>query len=96
MLKRAAMINSRSLRRRLRCSHIRVCFRDLTVSQVKPLTEEEKVQRLAELRERMALKRSVKAVEEAKETKANEAIRRKAGRVSYCALGIDICSVIVL
>ncbi len=49
--------------------------------QIKPLTEEEKRQRLAELKERMAAKRAAKAKEEAKETIANEAIRRKAGKV---------------
>jgi UBX domain-containing protein 1/4 len=46
------------------------------------LTEEEKKQKLAELREKMAAKRAVKAKEEAKESKANEAIRRKGGKVS--------------
>jgi UBX domain-containing protein 1/4 len=45
------------------------------------LTEEEKKQKLAELREKMAAKRAVKAKEEAKEQKANEAIRRKSGKV---------------
>ena len=45
------------------------------------MTEEEKKQKLAELRERMAAKKAVKAKEEAKETIANEAIRRKAGKV---------------
>ena len=53
----------------------------LTPFQVKPLTEEEKKQKLAELREKMAAKRAVKAKEEAKEQKANEAIRRKSGKV---------------
>lgn len=51
--------------------------------QVKPLTEEEKRQKLAELREKMAAKRAVKAKEDARENLANEAIRRKAGRVSF-------------
>ena len=45
------------------------------------MTEEEKKQKLAELREKMAAKRAVKAKEDAKENQANEAIRRKAGRV---------------
>ena len=45
------------------------------------MTEEEKKQKLAELRERMAAKKAVKAKEEAKETIANEAIRRKSGKV---------------
>ena len=49
--------------------------------QIKPLTEEEKKQKLAELREKMAAKKAAKAKEEAKETLANEAIRRKAGKV---------------
>ena len=49
--------------------------------QIRPLTEEEKKQKLAELREKMAAKRAVKAKEDAKENLANEAIRRKAGRV---------------
>ncbi|KAG8997075.1 hypothetical protein FRB94_007871 [Tulasnella sp. JGI-2019a] len=47
---------------------------------IKPLTEEEKKERLAELRSAMLEKRSKKAVEEAKEQKANEALRRKAGQ----------------
>ncbi|EGN97022.1 hypothetical protein SERLA73DRAFT_185304 [Serpula lacrymans var. lacrymans S7.3] len=51
-----------------------------STEEVKPLTEEEKVQKLAELREKMAAKRAVKAKEEAKENKANEALRRKAGK----------------
>ncbi|KAG9003594.1 hypothetical protein FRB93_011012 [Tulasnella sp. JGI-2019a] len=50
------------------------------VAQIKPLTEEEKKERLAELRSAMLEKRSKKAVEEAKEQKANEALRRKAGQ----------------
>ena len=45
------------------------------------MTEEEKKQRLAELRERMAAKKAAKAKEEAKDNLANEAIRRKAGKV---------------
>lgn len=49
--------------------------------KIKPLTEEEKKQKLADLREKMAAKRAVKAKEEAKEAKANEAIRRKSGKV---------------
>ncbi|KAF9006205.1 DNA-binding protein [Cyathus striatus] len=51
-----------------------------STEELKPLTEEERKQRLAELRERMAEKRSKKAVEEAKEQKANETLRRKAGK----------------
>ncbi|KIP03043.1 hypothetical protein PHLGIDRAFT_95250 [Phlebiopsis gigantea 11061_1 CR5-6] len=51
-----------------------------STEEVKPLTEEEKKEKLAELREKMAAKRAVKAREEAKEAKANEAIRRKSGK----------------
>ena len=49
--------------------------------QIKTLTEEEKKQKLEDLREKMAVKRAVKAKEEAKEARANEAIRRKGGQV---------------
>jgi hypothetical protein len=49
--------------------------------KIKPLTEEEKNQKLVELREKMSEKRAKKAAEEAKEAKANELIRRKAGKV---------------
>ena len=49
--------------------------------KIKPLTEEEKKQKLAELRDKMTEKRAKKAAEEAKEAKANELIRRKAGKV---------------
>ena len=49
--------------------------------KIKPLTEEERQQKLAELREKMTEKRARKAAEEAKEAKANELIRRKAGKV---------------
>lgn len=55
----------------------------LDFTQIKPLTEEEKKQKLEELREKMTEKRSKKALEEAKEHKANEALRRKAGKVSF-------------
>lgn len=51
-----------------------------STEEIKPLTEEEKTQKLAELREKMAAKRAVKTKEEIKENKANEAIRRKAGK----------------
>jgi len=51
-----------------------------STEEIKPLTEEEKKQKLEELRLKMAEKRSKKAVEEAKEHKANEALRRKAGK----------------
>lgn len=52
-----------------------------STEEIKPLTEEEKKQKLAELREKMAAKRAMKSVEEANETKTNEAIRRKQGKV---------------
>ncbi|KAG6849617.1 hypothetical protein H0H93_006901 [Arthromyces matolae] len=48
--------------------------------EIKPLTEEEKQQKLAELRQKMAEKRARQAVEDAKEQKASEALRRKAGK----------------
>ena len=52
-------------------------------TKIKPLTEEEKAQKLADLREKMTSKRALKAAEEAKEAKANELIRRKAGKVRF-------------
>ncbi|KAI0358218.1 hypothetical protein OH77DRAFT_1421525 [Trametes cingulata] len=51
-----------------------------STEEIRPLTEEEKKQKLAELKEKLAAKRAAKAKEEAKESLANEAIRRKAGR----------------
>ncbi|VDC05182.1 unnamed protein product [Peniophora sp. CBMAI 1063] len=51
-----------------------------STEEIKPLTEEEKKQRLADLREKMAAKRAVKAKQEAEEAKANELIRRKGGQ----------------
>ncbi|KZS94900.1 hypothetical protein SISNIDRAFT_502422 [Sistotremastrum niveocremeum HHB9708] len=51
-----------------------------STEEIKPLTEEEKKERLEELRQKMAEKRAKKAVEDAKENKANEALRRKAGK----------------
>jgi hypothetical protein len=64
-----------------------VCAVSLTSDdpQIKPLTEEEKQQKLAELREKIAAKRNVKAQQEAVEARANEAIRRKSGKVSLVA-----------
>jgi hypothetical protein len=50
------------------------------------LTEEERLQKLAELKERMSEKRAKKAAAEAEEAKANEAIRRKAGQVSVTSI----------
>jgi len=40
------------------------------------------MEKLAELKARMAEKRTKKAVEEAKEAKANEQLRRKSGKVT--------------
>ncbi|OSX64339.1 hypothetical protein POSPLADRAFT_1180010 [Postia placenta MAD-698-R-SB12] len=51
-----------------------------STEEIKPLTEEEKKQKLAELREKMSEKRAVKAQQEARENLANETIRRKAGK----------------
>ncbi|RCH95552.1 hypothetical protein CU097_011489 [Rhizopus azygosporus] len=47
---------------------------------IKPLTEEEKKQKLAELRSRMAEKRAIREAQEAAERKEAERIRRKAGK----------------
>lgn len=46
------------------------------------MTEEEKKQKLEELRAKLAEKRSQKAEEDALDFKANENIRRKQGKVS--------------
>ncbi|KAG2093147.1 uncharacterized protein F5147DRAFT_821504 [Suillus discolor] len=51
-----------------------------STEEIKPLTEEEKRQKLADLREKIAAKRSVKSQQEAEEARANEAIRRKSGK----------------
>ncbi|EPT01102.1 hypothetical protein FOMPIDRAFT_1016089 [Fomitopsis schrenkii] len=51
-----------------------------STEEIKPLTEEEKKQKLADLKEKMAAKRAEKAKEEAKDHLANETIRRKGGR----------------
>ncbi|CAG7847484.1 SubName: Full=Uncharacterized protein {ECO:0000313/EMBL:CCA75372.1} [Serendipita indica DSM 11827] len=51
-----------------------------STDEIKPLTEEEKKQKLAELRQKMAEKRAKKNEAEAEERKANEALRRKAGK----------------
>ena len=81
--RRADTISSKSLPRRcvrvppLRCDVLTF----YGVLQIKPLTEEEKQQKLLELRDKMNEKRAKKAEEEAKEAKANELIRRKAGKV---------------
>ncbi|KAG8901873.1 hypothetical protein FRB99_005029 [Tulasnella sp. 403] len=51
-----------------------------STEEIKPLTEEEKKERLEELRKKAAEKRAMKSVEDAKEARANELIRRKAGQ----------------
>jgi len=51
-----------------------------STEEVKPLTEEEKALRLAELRAKMDAKRKAKAVQDADDVKRNEAIRRKGGK----------------
>ncbi|CEH16877.1 dna-binding protein [Ceraceosorus bombacis] len=51
-----------------------------STEEVKPLTEEEKKAKLAELRDKLAAKRAAQSKDDAKEAKANEQIRRKAGR----------------
>ncbi|WVQ79657.1 hypothetical protein IAT38_001757 [Cryptococcus sp. DSM 104549] len=51
-----------------------------STEEIKPLTEEEKKAKLAELREKLAIKRAAQAQENQKENKANEALRRKAGQ----------------
>ncbi|KAL4401410.1 negative regulator of protein K48-linked deubiquitination [Malassezia pachydermatis] len=55
---------------------------DFSESQeaIRPLSEEEKKQRLEEMRAKLAQKRAAKEQEEARERKANELIRRKAGQ----------------
>ena len=80
--RRVGTISSRSPRRRCVFSlDYKECTSTYDTFKIKPLTEEEKRQKLAELRDKMADKRARKAAEEAKEAKANELIRRKAGKV---------------
>lgn len=50
------------------------------------MTEEERKEKLAELRAKMSEKRAKKAEEEAKEAKINENIRRKAGKVGHLSI----------
>ena len=60
------------------------CFHDISwTSQIKPLTEEEKQERLSELRQKLDEKRARKKEEELKEQKVNENLRRKAGKAGY-------------
>ncbi|KAJ7777421.1 ubiquitin-related domain-containing protein [Mycena metata] len=51
-----------------------------STDEIKPLTEEEKKAKLAELRQKMTEKRERKAIEDAKEAKISETIRRKSGK----------------
>ncbi|KIK57105.1 hypothetical protein GYMLUDRAFT_204361 [Collybiopsis luxurians FD-317 M1] len=51
-----------------------------STEEVKPLTEEEKKEKLAELRAKMAEKRSRQSIQDAADAKANENLRRKAGK----------------
>jgi len=51
-----------------------------STEEIKPLTEEEKKEKLAELKARMTEKREKQAAEEAKQAQANEQIRRKSGK----------------
>ncbi|KAF8329431.1 ubiquitin-related domain-containing protein [Cantharellus anzutake] len=51
-----------------------------STEEIKPLTEAEKKAKLEELRAKMAEKREKKAILDAGEQKANEALRRKAGK----------------
>jgi UBX domain-containing protein 1/4 len=82
MLKRVDTINLRNPPKRCVCPFFFFSWLDADeVFKIKPLTEEEKKQKLAELREKMDEKRAKKAEEEAKEARANELIRRKAGKV---------------
>lgn len=48
--------------------------------QIKPLTEKEKIQKIAELRAKLAEKRAQKNIQDAEEAQANASIRRKADR----------------
>lgn len=51
-----------------------------STEEIKPLTEEEKKAKLDELRAKAALKRAAQEEQNAKERRANEIIRRKAGQ----------------
>ncbi|GAA6064505.1 hypothetical protein JCM10212_001813 [Sporobolomyces blumeae] len=51
-----------------------------STEEIKPLTEEEKAEKLKELRAKMEEKRKVQAKKDAEDAKANEAIRRKGGK----------------
>lgn len=51
-----------------------------STEEIKPLTEEEKAEKLKELRAKMEEKRKIQAKKDAEEAKVNEAIRRKGGK----------------
>ncbi|EJD00018.1 uncharacterized protein FOMMEDRAFT_91875 [Fomitiporia mediterranea MF3/22] len=51
-----------------------------STEEIKPLTEEEKAQKLADLRAKLAEKRAQKSTVDAEEARANAAIRKKADR----------------
>lgn len=51
-----------------------------STEEVKPLTDEEKKQKLTELRRKLAEKKAAQSQVDAKEARANEQIRRKAGQ----------------
>ena len=78
------MISLRSQRKRRVIRQVALFFKDLSYYsrhvKIKPLTEEEKAQKLAELRAKLAEKRAQKSVQDAEEARANAAIRRKADR----------------
>ena len=79
MLRRVDMINLKNRQKRYAtCTTSGSIV--IILLQIKPLTEEEKKQKLEELRAKLAEKRAANAVKDAEENKANEAIRRKAGK----------------
>ncbi|GAA5914587.1 uncharacterized protein JCM6883_004429 [Sporobolomyces salmoneus] len=51
-----------------------------STEEIKPLTEEEKAEKLKELKTKMEEKRKIQAKKDAEEAKVNEAIRRKGGK----------------
>lgn len=68
------------------CPHLLTSYHITNPLQIKPLTEEEKRQKLAELRQKMAEKRAQSNVKEVEDAKSNEALRRKAGKVRKMSL----------
>ncbi|KAG0286589.1 hypothetical protein BGZ96_009332 [Linnemannia gamsii] len=64
-------------RHAMRTEHVN--FAESTTA-IKPLTEEEKLAKLAELKQRLADKRAVKAQQDKEDLKTSEKIRRKAGQ----------------